>query len=276
MKKSVLIITSVLLIISILSVNAFALTPTYEVSDPYKNGIYYKRLCDVNLTGNYADDLIAVAMSQKGYHEGNDKNEISGESNGNSNYTEFCDWYGKRVSWCALFISWCARQARIPESIISTNSNAAGTECNYGENKVGFNQYTPRAGDIIYVDSKKDGISNHVGLIKDVDENYIYTIEGNKKHEVREITYYREAGTQTNDSSVKIVYYGVPDYNLDYLLGDVNADGKINSSGALMILNYCVGNITLISAQKERADINKEKCFNSTDALIVLIISVNS
>ncbi len=275
MKKIIISAVSLFLIISILSINALALTPTYTVSDSYGNSVYYQRLCDVKLTGNYAKDIVAVAMSQKGYHEGIDKNDLSGGSeSGNGNYTEYCNWYGKRVSWCALFISWCARQAKIPESIISTNSNAAGTQCNYGEKKFFFSQYIPREGDIIYVDSKNDNISNHVGLVTGADENYIYTIEGNKSNRVKEVVYYRNTGKQTTDKNVIILYYGVPEYNQKNILGDVNSDEIINSSDALMLLNYCVGNISLTKSQKERADVNFDGKFNSSDALVMLNLSV--
>ncbi len=275
MKKFVLIFASIFLIFSIIGVNVIALNPSYTVSESYRNGIYYKRLCNVKLTGNYAKDIVAVAMSQNGYREGTGSNDVGGESvDGGGNYTEYCNWYGKRVSWCAVFISWCARQAKIPESVIKTNSDAAGTKCNYGEKKYFFNQYIPREGDIIYVDSQNDNISNHVGLVTAVDENYIYTIEGNKSNRVKEVVYYRNTGKQINDRNVKILYYGVPEYNQKNLLGDVNSDGIINSSDALMLLNYCVGKTSLTKSQKERADVNFDGKYNSSDALIMLYLSV--
>lgn len=54
--------------------------------------------------------------------------------------------------------------------------------------------------------------------------------------------------------------------------GDVNGDGKVNSSDALLVLQYSVGAIKTID--KSAADLNGDKKINSTDALTILQISV--
>ena len=54
--------------------------------------------------------------------------------------------------------------------------------------------------------------------------------------------------------------------------GDVNGDGKVNSSAALLILQYSVGAIKKID--KAAADLNSDGKINSSDALTVLQISV--
>ena len=109
------------------------LTPSYTPSASYRSGKYYTQLCNVSLTGNQRTDLVNVARSQLGYHEGNNTSQLHGESSGSSNYTEYGYWYGTQVqgsssgfyaSWCAYFISWCARQAGIPTSIISNATYA--------------------------------------------------------------------------------------------------------------------------------------------------------
>lgn len=55
--------------------------------------------------------------------------------------------------------------------------------------------------------------------------------------------------------------------------GDINADGKINSLDALLILQKAVGKIELNSDQSEAADINSDENINSYDALVALRIS---
>ena len=55
--------------------------------------------------------------------------------------------------------------------------------------------------------------------------------------------------------------------------GDINADGKINSLDALLILQKSVGKIELNSDQSQAADINSDGNVNSYDALIALRIS---
>ncbi len=56
------------------------------------------------------------------------------------------------------------------------------------------------------------------------------------------------------------------------LRGDVNGDGTVNSSDALLVLQYAVGQIDSIN--EERADVNYDGMINSSDALIILKISV--
>ncbi len=56
--------------------------------------------------------------------------------------------------------------------------------------------------------------------------------------------------------------------------GDINADKKINSSDALMVLQHSVQIIKLTSAQISVADMNSDNKINSLDALIILQKSV--
>ena len=55
--------------------------------------------------------------------------------------------------------------------------------------------------------------------------------------------------------------------------GDANGDGKVNSTDALLILQYSVG-LKVSNLDKMSADLNKDGRINSTDALTVLQISV--
>lgn len=57
------------------------------------------------------------------------------------------------------------------------------------------------------------------------------------------------------------------------LLGDVNNDGKINSTDALCVLQYSVG-ITVKNFDELNADVTKDGQINSADALKILRISV--
>ena len=57
-------------------------------------------------------------------------------------------------------------------------------------------------------------------------------------------------------------------------LGDVDNNGKINSSDALLLLNHSIKIITLTTEQKKYADMNSDGLYNSTDALMILKKSV--
>ena len=64
-------------------------------------------------TGNQAEDLIGVAMTQVGYTEGPD------------NDTKYGDWLGfPNAPWCASFISWCAEQAEISPWVLQRTALA--------------------------------------------------------------------------------------------------------------------------------------------------------
>lgn len=56
-------------------------------------------------------------------------------------------------------------------------------------------------------------------------------------------------------------------------IGDVNGDGKVNSSDALVVVQYTVGSKKLSAAQIKVADLDKDGLVTSADALIVLNIS---
>lgn len=271
MKKVIRVLISVLLIISTIAVSAFAVNPSYTVSSSYKNGAYYQKLVDVKLTGNQAQDIANVALSQIGYHEGSSGSDLSGSNTSSTaNYTEYGKWFGQQSNWCAIFISWCANQAGIPTSVVKKNAIASGNSCNYGEKKYNFGSRNPQVGDILYIQNDSDSEVDHVGLVYKVDDTYIYAVEGNFGNKVGTIKYYKDSGKQTYYSTTKILFYGVPNYETGITKGDVNLDKKVNSNDALNILEYSVGKRTFTDAQKIAGDMNSDGLVDSQDALAVL------
>ena len=264
-----------LLVAALLSINAFALTPSYTVSSQYKSSKYYTNLINIKLTGNQAQDIANVALSQEGYHEGNSIADLGGGSSGSGNFTEYGYWFGKQFNWCAVFVSWCASQAGVPESVIKTNSLASGLTCNFGEKKYNFGSRSPQVGDILYIDNDSDPEADHVALVYKVDSQYIYSIEGNCSQKVYALKYNISDGSQTYKNTTKILFYGVPNYssgssNGTVKKGDVNFDSAVNSADALMILEYSVGKRSFNTQQKAVADYNSDGYINSMDALAVL------
>lgn len=190
-----------------LPTEALALRPTVGTSEVYRESEYYTRLTDVELTGNYRRDLVAVALSQVGYHEGDSKDDYAGSNlEGTENFIEYANAYhGMDGQWCAMFVTWCARQANIPKIVIN-NACAAHID-NSDTGKYGFRMttrykkhYTPIPGDLVFFTTTGWG-TGHVGIVVDVTEHGIYTVEGNAMNAVR-VRYYPL-------SSDEIVYYGV-------------------------------------------------------------------
>ncbi len=282
MKKFLIAAVSFILAASVTALSICALTPTYKVSASYKAGDYYKQLTSVKLTGNYIDDIVNVALSQVNYHESDSGSDLSGYSQGSSNYTEYCNWFGYTAEWCAIFISWCARQAKVPESIICNNATADGKGGNFGEKNVyAFSKHKPQKGDIVYVNNDSDPDADHVGIVYDVDDTFIYTVEGNASQQVYDVKYYKDTGIQFYYSNTNIVYYGVPSYGVKGTKiqkkalpsGDIDGDGKVTSFDALLALHFAAGLRKLSAEQINRGDLNSDGVINSFDALQILTIA---
>ena len=168
------------------------LTPSYTPSASYRSGKYYTQLCNVSLTGNQRTDLVNVARSQLGYHEGDNTSQLHGESSGSRNYTEYGYWYGTQVqghsggsyyAWCAYFISWCARQAGIPTSIISNASYACAGSDNGDFKNLDYyarGSYTPKAGDLVFFCWEGNSSCwDHVEIVIGVSSSEVTTLGGN-------------------------------------------------------------------------------------------------
>lgn len=70
-----------------------ALNMTYTPTNGFRNSKYYSQLCSVNLTSDQRANLVNVAKSQIGYHEGNNFEQYGGGSSGSDNVTEYNYWY---------------------------------------------------------------------------------------------------------------------------------------------------------------------------------------
>ena len=139
------------------------------------------------MTGRWDRDLVAVARTQIGYCESS-RNYIvrNGVKHG---YTRYGDWiddaeevvYGP---WCASFAAFCIYYAGIQNVPISANCAVwvsklidAGMYYKYGA-------YEPRPGDLMFLYSgeekdKETFNAAHVGIVAQVNEKTIVTIEGN-------------------------------------------------------------------------------------------------
>ena len=194
------------------------LTPSYTPSASYRSGKYYTQLCNVSLTGNQRTDLVNVARSQLGYHEGDNTSQLHGESSGSRNYTEYGYWYGTQVqgnsggsyyAWCAYFISWCARQAGIPTSIISNASYACAGSDNGDFKNLDYyarGSYTPKVGDLVFFCWEGNSSCwDHVEIVIGVDSSNVTTLGGNTStNNVKKRSW--------NLSNSYIRGYGVPKY----------------------------------------------------------------
>lgn len=151
-------------------VSAFAMT----ASAAYDETSY-------KLTGNQAADIVGIALTQVGYHDGY------------SNNTKYGVWAGNNgAGWCDIFISWCAAKAGVSSSIIPQKS-FGGVESgmawfkNKGQFRYRSSGYTPKKGDIIFFDWNYNGSPDHVGIVNYVDSNgSVHVIDGNFSDKVND------------------------------------------------------------------------------------------
>lgn len=227
-KKLLLLGLAALLAITALPLAVGAVEPAnVNVSEPYLTSPYYARLKLLTLTGDQPTDVVLVALSQLGYHEGDSEDEMHGcNTAGDNNFVEYNRLYGKVANekgvvgygyyWCCSFVSWCVKTAGVPTSVVKTEvscrrliqwmnekSNAAVYHpCTEG--------YTPKSGDLIFFNSKTISDktqSSHIGIVMCVKDGQVYTIEGNTSV---------QAGLEANGEYVCVKSYALSN---DYIVG---------------------------------------------------------
>lgn len=129
------------------------------------------------LTGNMAQDLLNVALSQKGYTE--QPETIYGkwwsDVNKNSYYIT--------APWCAIFVTWCAYNAGISNSIIYRSASTDDMWRHYNKTGQVFSTSSikPKAGDLVFYGYHPDD-TNHVAIVMryNEDKDTITIIGGNQ------------------------------------------------------------------------------------------------
>jgi hypothetical protein len=140
-------------------------------------------------------------------------------------YNRTSDYYG--VNWCAVFISWLYYQVGLLDKLVP-KSDGAGCFAREYDGKYGKwleSEYscittTPKPGDIVTftwngigrVPGQDPYYSNHVGFVYAVNNNNIYTIEGNTGSDNAD--YSVVAYKQYSRTSGKINGYFRPNYTI--------------------------------------------------------------
>ena len=219
MKRTIKSLVAVLCVLALVfsSASAYALVPFYvgtpaEPSEAFANSKYYDRLVSVQLTGDMAYDIVNVALSQVGYHEGNSFADLDGENkSGYADYNEYSYWWDgvPNRAWCAAFINYCARQAQIPNTVLKGKLAANAAAFNLPLMPKATTE--PLVGDLIFFDWDLDGSSDHVGLVAKVDGSDVLVVHGN----------YAEYATVTRfgRTQIDVLGYARPAYPSAYWAG---------------------------------------------------------
>ena len=187
-----------------------------KASSYYKKSKYYKRLKALKLTGTNRENVLAIAKSQMGYHEGNRASQMGGgNKSGTGNITEYGYYYGIQGAWCAMFVNWCARENNTSTNVIPSTCRVMDYYSffhrkgqryyKWSSTKGGKGSYTPKAGDLILYSVYKTGETHHIGYVKSCTVKkktiVIKTLEGNASDEAREQTWTLNRGSSGYVSS---------------------------------------------------------------------------
>ncbi len=159
-------------------------------------------------TGDWADDVVAVAQSQIGYAESQTNFQVAEDGETRQGYTRYGAWYGNEYGdWNAMFVSFCLHYAAVPESEFPQAAGAYAwvTELNRKNLYADAADYTPVPGDLVFFDTdgEMDGKADRVGIVSLTEESKgrIRVIEGDFEDAVKENTWDLSAG--------EILGYGV-------------------------------------------------------------------
>ncbi len=173
--------------------------------------------------GNPVSKVLAVALGEIGYFEKETDCGLDSKTAnaGDGNYTKYArdfdtkypNWYnGKKngYAWCDMFIDWCFLTAYGYEAALKLlcqpeKSRGAGCTYSYGYFKEkGQAGKIPKVGAQIFFGYEENKLT-HTGLVYRVDEENVYTVEGNTANQVAQRVYSRDAE--------QIWGYGYPAYD---------------------------------------------------------------
>ena len=152
-------------------------------------------------SGNQIQDLIGVGMTQIGYTEVYD------------NITKYGHWsVSPGLPWCANFISWCIAQAELPADVVGLSVAASPDADCYNIPSYDGANYTPKPGDLFFTRT-----FGHVGIVRYVEGDYFYTIEGNTNvHNAEKPVTMEGLYVMTNKRRIKDYIFGTPRYQTSF------------------------------------------------------------
>ena len=145
-------------------------------------------------SGTGVQKLLSVAEHELslGFEEDTDSD------NNALNITPYGQWYASGMNgqaWCAMFVTFCARKAGLADTVVPVYCYCP-TGMEWYRSRGRFftrgSHYVPKPGDTIFFYSSDLGRVAHTGLVAEVTDDYVYTIEGNAADAVRKRYYNRD------------------------------------------------------------------------------------
>ena len=161
-----------------------------DFSQSYTGSWYYHKLNETEPSGDIRADILAIAKSQLGYHEGNSEAEQHGlNRNGNGNYTEYNYWWGEPgTNWCGEFAGWCIAMASVPTEVVGRKYHTPDEDTyTWSDTRWGGGSYELSPGDVIFF--SEDHIVIVLSVTEEEDTLSVRTINGNHHNNVSYDTY---------------------------------------------------------------------------------------
>ncbi len=150
-------------------------------------------------------DIIAIALAEVGYHEKATNANLDDKTanSGTANWTKYARDLAKAgyyqankngYAWCDVFTDWCFFKAygAVEGQKIQCQSGPYGAGCifsaQYYQQKGRYDK-TPKVGDQVFFQT--GGQIGHTGIVVEVTDTAITTVEGNSSDQVRKNTYSR-------------------------------------------------------------------------------------
>lgn len=133
-------------------------------------------------TGDAAKDLAAVARSQLGYAESTVNYLVGADGGTVHGYTRYGAWRGQpyAADWSALFASFCLHYANVPETAFPRGDSCESwmTELQAMERYQPSDSYSPKPGDVAFLDLDADGAADHAGIVLEEDAAAVGDVDG--------------------------------------------------------------------------------------------------
>lgn len=129
---------------------------------------WMKTFKNVKMTDNVAQNIILIAKTQLGYEEST-RNYIFDEQGNKMGYTRYGEWIGNPYSnWNAAFVSFCINYADVKnsDSLISVNPLTMEQNWkNFGVYEDAASHIVAKDGEIVFLDTDGDSLTDSVGVI---------------------------------------------------------------------------------------------------------------
>jgi len=153
-------------------------------------------------------DIVAIALAEVGYREKASNAALDEKTSnaGAANWTKYARdlaaagyYNGNKngYAWCDVFVDWCFFKAygAVEGQQIQCQSGSLGAGCIYSaryyQHKDRYDR-NPKVGDQVFFQT--GGQIGHTGIVVDVTDSTIVTVEGNSSDQVKKNTYLRSNG----------------------------------------------------------------------------------